>query len=162
MGKSVLPERPRKPVAVETGAPIGTARYMRHGIWIVLIVVLACIVGFSGLGPWADEQRPNPDTPDDRDVESITALIADLGAATKEIDEAIAAMPEIPRPADLDRMQELNTKLRALTARIREAAPKLKGELGVRFLQAQERYDEATTRIAAKLDEMQRKIEEMK
>ena len=63
--------------------------------------------------------------------------------------------------AELLRLQELNRKTQSLIARMKEAAPKLKGDLGKEFREAQDRHHIQVLRMGGKIQVMQGTIDEL-
>ncbi len=117
--------------------------------------VATCLLSYFVVWPWLRDRH---------DSGILDALLADMATASKEIHQAIAAAPEPPGLADVERMQQLNHKSRQLMGRIVgvKHMPPLKEDRDAQFQEAVNRFYESVIRMDEKLEQMQKRIDEMK
>ncbi len=126
---------------------------MRRFNWIVPVFVQIALVGYFYLWPWYRDRV---------DTAEVEALTAELQTSAADIERAIADTPETPRTTDLERLSQLNKKTQILFPRIREIAPKLKGDVGKKFLEAQNRLLTKIDLLGGRIIEIKKKIDELK
>jgi hypothetical protein len=121
--------------------------------WILPLAVATCLLSYFVIWPWWRDRH---------DASIVDALLADLAIASKEIDQAMAAAPEPPGLADVERLQQLNTKSGELMRRIaglKEMPLLLKEDRYRQFQEGVNRYFDAVIRMQKRMEKMERKKE---
>jgi DNA repair exonuclease SbcCD ATPase subunit len=130
---------------------------VRKFYWAIPVIIAIALVGYFRMWPLFRDR--------DNSAE-IDALTSEINTASADVDKVVAEEPANPSLDDLalsiKRYADLNKKTNDLIPRMREMVPKLRGDAGMRFQEAQKNYQKKADLIGVKLNEMQKRIDELK